>query len=666
MKKWLPWLLVAVFAGWVLSALRNHPETGFQTREFGRLPVLLNGRIQPMDSVARNSLLELRTKQTVALDGGKTLTADQWLIEVLMKPETADGRKVFRIDNLELLGMLKLQEGEKYFSFNQLRPNFDQINKEAERIDKIASSDRSAFERQLMRLYNGMMLYQRLKLSLRPTDSDDFVAELAAYQKAIEPGVAAVQASQAGKSYDKEAYDRILQFLAVYQDVARYAYVLAVPPARPGQSRDAWQNVGTSLMEAARGGGISPAVTYYAAMITAYRQDHSDAFNQAVRDYRQWLGTGFTPELAKGAREFFFNDFQAFYKALVIYVFAFLLGIVAVLTVAALPAFSEALRRSAFWLIVLGFVIHTFGLIFRMVLEGRPPVTNLYSSAIFIGWGAVVLGLVLERVYRVGIGNLVASLIGFITLVIAHNLAMSGDTMEMLRAVLDTNFWLATHVVVVTLGYASTFVAGFLAILYIFLGLFTPILSQKEAPAGAAAGRAAKGAPGRAPSATGAPDIGKALSRMVYGIVCFATLFSFTGTVLGGIWADQSWGRFWGWDPKENGALLIVIWNAIILHARWGGLVRDRGIMNLAVFGNIVTSFSWFGVNMLGIGLHSYGFMDAAFKWLMLFVASQVAIIILGCLPLRLWKSFQARAGGTPSSPPPRNGRSGRPAPVAT
>jgi len=137
--------------------------------------------------------------------------------------------------------------------------------------------------------------------------------------------------------------------------------------------------------------------------------------------------------------------------------------------------------------------------------------------------------------------------------------------------------------------------------------------------------------------------LGKVLTKMVYAIVCFATLFSFTGTVLGGIWADQSWGRFWGWDPKENGALLIVIWNAIILHARWGGLVRDRGIMNLAVFGNIVTSFSWFGVNMLGIGLHSYGFMEAAFNWLMLFIATQVIIIILGLLPSRFWRSFQGR-----------------------
>jgi ABC-type transport system involved in cytochrome c biogenesis permease subunit len=96
-----------------------------------------------------------------------------------------------------------------------------------------------------------------------------------------------------------------------------------------------------------------------------------------------------------------------------------------------------------------------------------------------------------------------------------------------------------------------------------------------------------------------------ALAKMIYGIVCFATLFSFVSTVRGGIWADQSWGRFWGWDPKENGALHIVVWNAIILHARWGGLVKARGLSMLAIFGNIVTAWSWFGVNMLGVGLHS-------------------------------------------------------------
>src|SRR6267378_7041662 len=122
--------------------------------------------------------------------------------------------------------------------------------------------------------------------------------------------------------------------------------------------------------------------------------------------------------------------------------------------------------------------VHTTGLIFRMALEGRPPVTNLYSSAIFIGWGAVILGMILERLYHDGIGTVVGASMGFITQIIAHNLALGGDTMEMLRAVLDTNFWLATHVVVVTLGYASTFVAGFLAIVYVVMGVFTPNLTR--------------------------------------------------------------------------------------------------------------------------------------------------------------------------------------------
>jgi cytochrome c biogenesis factor len=182
------------------------------------------------------------------------------------------------------------------------------------------------------------------------------------------------------------------------------------------------------------------------------------------------------------------------------------------------------------------------------------------------------------------------------------------------------------------------------------------------APATASAQASGK-RPANAAVASSDMTLGRALSKMVYAIVCFATLFSFTGTVLGGIWADQSWGRFWGWDPKENGALIIVLWNATILHARWGGIVRERGIMNMAIFGNIVTSFSWFGVNMLNIGLHSYGFMDAAFNWLVAFVSSQVILIGLGLIPLEYWRSFRAK---TPTTPPgASSGGRSRPVPVS-
>ena len=311
----------------------------------------------------------------------------------------------------------------------------------------------------------------------------------------------------------------------------------------------------------ARGEKLHDSVKFYAAMASNFRSGNAEKFNSALADYQALLGKDFVKEAKKGRMEAFFNQMEPFYKSNIFYVTALLLGLLFWIV----P--SEWARRSASWLIMLGLVIHTVGLIFRMVLEGRPPVTNLYSSAIFIGWGAMVLGLVLERFFKVGLGSAVAAL------------------------------------------------AGFLAIIYILRGFFTSGLDQPTA---------------------------KSLVKMVYGIVCFATLFSFVGTVLGGIWADQSWGRFWGWDPKENGALIIVLWNALMLHARWGGMVRERGFINMAIVGNIVTSWSWFGVNMLGIGLHSYGFMDAAFYWLMTFVIANLVLIGIGAMPVRLWRSFRS------------------------
>jgi hypothetical protein len=103
---------------------------------------------------------------------------------------------------------------------------------------------------------------------------------------------------------------------------------------------------------------------------------------------------------------------------------------------------------------------------------------------------------------------------------------------------------------------------------------------------------------------------------------------------------------------------LIVLWNALILHARWGGMVQQRGMAVLAVGGNIITSWSWFGVNMLGVGLHSYGFMEGALWWLGAFAGSQLVVIGIGLVPLHLWPSF--------ANPKPIAAAATLPAPVAT
>ena len=646
MKKWLPLMLTVLMAAWFLGALRTPKDADFAYAEFGRIPVVFNGRVQPMDSLARNTLLQLREKQTANLqpwkgwnEKPKIIPAIEWLANVMMKPETADDWPVFRIDNPELIALLKLPEKDeprhqdgKHYAWNQIQPSLDAMDRESKRIGErearkeTAAAQRTPYERAVMKMHERLVLYMRLKNTLQPQDAGDWAKELGEFESSVSPGVAAVRAQRAGQKYDEAAFAKFVGFVERFDVMARFEPPLLVPPHHPEVSRDDWMRVGEALIEAARGETIPPSVRFYAAMASALRQGRVEEFNRTVAEYRAFLAPNFAPELAKADRELFFNRMQPFYQAMVLYVLA------GILAGASWFSLSDVLRRSAVWLIGLALVIHTTGLVMRMVLEGRPPVTNLYSSAIFIGWGACVLGLVLERFYKDGIGAVVSSSVGFITLIIAHNLALGGDTMEMMRAVLDTNFWLATHVVVVTLGYASTFVAGTLALIYIVRGVFTRTLDAAT---------------------------GRGLARMVYGIVCFATLFSFVGTVLGGIWADQSWGRFWGWDPKENGALIIVLWNALILHLRWGGMIRERGLINCAIVGNIVTSWSWFGVNMLEIGLHSYGFTQAAFKWLLWFVASQLVIIALGLLPQHLWVSFRVKAGA-----PASLAAKGKPAPA--
>ncbi len=176
---------------------------------------------------------------------------------------------------------------------------------------------------------------------------------------------------------------------------------------------------------------------------------------------------------ANPAFEAWFNNWSPFFDCQWLYFTAFCLAALGWL------GWSGPLNRAAFWLIAITFVAHTFALGARMYISGRPPVTNLYSSAIFIGWAGVLGGLILESVYRLGFGNVMAAVTGFATLLIADKLSLvldstHGDTIGVMQAVLDTQFWLATHVTCVTLGYTATLVAGLLGLIYVVRGLFTP------------------------------------------------------------------------------------------------------------------------------------------------------------------------------------------------
>lgn len=642
MKRFVPFLVLLAGILYVGSSLRApapKPDS-FDLAAFGRLPVLVNGRIKPLDTVARTSLLVLQGRQRVSdPTASEPLAASPiaWLADVLFKPAKADTYPTFRLsatDSPELLTLMGLTEADTKihyespvlrtlvladivpgtrtrFSFKQLEPKLAELDRQAQLAGPIDPQVRTPFQKAVVQLRDRVMLYQRLKHSAQSPDSPDFLDELIKFQKAVPAGVQAVRAKQKGEPTNEDAYRAMITMAERYDFMDKMGNLLIIPPSDAEPNATAWKSTGHTLLETFQDGTLNPNVMAYAALGHAWRSGEPGQFNEIVRLYHDQLAKRFGEALKKSRIETRFNAAEPFYKSMNLYVCAFFLAIFSWLK------WPQALGRSAFYLVLVAFVVSTAGIATRMWLEGRPPVTNLYSSALFVGWGSVGLCLILEKIHRNAIGSVAAGIIGFITLLIAHHLSLGGDTLEMMRAVLDTNLWLATHVVVVTAGYAATFLAGFLALIYVLRGTLTRSLDKATADS---------------------------LSRMVYGIVCFATLCSLIGTVLGGIWADQSWGRFWGWDPKENGALMIVLWNAIILHARWGGLVRQRGLMSLAIFGNIITSWSWFGTNMLGVGLHSYGFMDAAFYWLVAFVASQLAFILLAQLPLDQWRSNPARA----------------------
>lgn len=574
-RAWLP--LAGALAGVSIAGvgLVRSPDFGaFDLDALARIPVSSGGRVKPLDTAARHALMLAGGRQSVRPTESRARSIDsiEYLVGLVARPDAVADLPVVRVDHPEVLAILgRAPEDAGRVGMKTIEPHWASIVAEAEHAFEIEPKRRDVYQRALVRFYGA-------------------VDTLLAHARMREPYTVAPLAGASEWSSFHDAFLRA-RAAALDGDISEQEAVERMPPS----------------------------VAYWIAMMTAYAESDAEAFNRAVGSYRALLDREMPATMRRMDLEVRFNRARLFAGATASYVCAVLLLALSMLlrardpvAIPERPPLAERIRAIGIGVVWGALVVHTLGIVARVYLQDRPPVTNLYSSAIFVGWAAVLFGMLIERWHPIGIAAIGSAAIGIATLIVAHNLGNDGDTMQMMQAVLDSNFWLATHVVAITLGYSATFLAGTLAACALLLGVLTRSLT---------------------------PERAQALARMVYGTVCFALLLSFVGTVLGGIWADQSWGRFWGWDPKENGAALVVLNAAIILHARWGGMIRQRGLMLLAVGGNIVTAWSWFGTNMLGVGLHSYGFMDSAAMWLMTFIVLQLAIIGLGLLPPALWRS---------------------------
>ena len=617
-----------LFASVLMSAIRTKkPDTKFDLAAFGQVPIFYEGRAQPIDSLARNTMLFLNDRETYR-ENDKTQPAISWLLEVITDSKEADKRPVFQIENLELQKALGLKQRERFrYAYSEFQDKIEGMSDEIEKLQEIKTENLNLYQRKLLSLARRVRSVRKLQfMFIDPTTIQPM------------PPLPHPDVIKSDPALAQEQVGAVRSYLGnLGKLVTDQQFAIVVPihigaeKERMSQAMNAgWTSFpeasAFTALEAQFGMEPAPAMKHWQGMLTAYKANNPDEFNTHVADYLKFLkaaskedltvkSTGAELETQKTSFEHFFNRVGPFNLASYMYVVAFVL--VAIGWVLSGFGGMRALHSAAFVFALLTFGLHAASIVGRIYISGRPPVTNLYSAAVFIGCAAALFALVMELFFKKGLGTTLACAVGFLSLRVAGGLSTDGDTFAVLQAVLDTQFWLATHVVTITLGYATTYVCGFIGVIYILGGLLTPAFSDKDR---------------------------QRLISMMYGTLCFAIFFSFVGTVLGGLWADDSWGRFWGWDPKENGALIIVIWNAMILHARWGGMIRERGLAALCVLGNIVVSWSFFGVNELNVGLHSYGVTEGRSWNLFLFAVSQVVIAGLALIPKDAWWSVRAHA----------------------
>jgi len=231
---------------------------------------------------------------------------------------------------------------------------------------------------------------------------------------------------------------------------------------------------------------------------------------------------------------------------------------------------------------VAGLVAIGIGFGMRIAISGRPPVTNMYESMIYVGAGVALFGGLFELIYRNRLILAAAATVATVVLVLADNCPLLLDpSVRPLEPVLRSNFWLVTHVMTITLSYAALALA--MGIANITLGFYLVGADR--------------------------PVVLGSLSRFTYKAIQLGVLLLSAGIILGGVWADYSWGRFWGWDPKEVWALVALLGYLAVLHARFAGWVGHRGLAALSIGCFSLVVMAWYGVNfVLGAGLHSYGF----------------------------------------------------------
>ncbi len=513
---------------------------GLDFSALAKIPIQDGGRVKPLDTFARESVRMVTGREQ--FEGRNSLdTLMQWLAQ----PGPWDTKECILIENLGLKDMLGIPKDQK----------------RAMPVSLIHNEGFIAYA-------NSSFNKQQKKMTLDPTAKEALAV-----------------------------FGRLQRLEDIESGAAMNVIPLPDPTTQKWASlddfRQAYERDGSKMPDAAR-----TILATFGHLMEAYKAGDAANFTTACENFDQILrevGAKDYPDPGKLSLEIQYNSVKPFRWAWIIQLTAFLLmGLSTMLGI-------RALYWPGFGLFVGGILISVYGFTMRCLIAGRPPVSNMYESLIWVTFGMTVFALIFELIFKNRQFATAGSVLAVIGFVLADNVPTVLDpSIQPLEPVLRSNFWLTIHVLTITLSYAA-----FLLSLGIgHICLWTLWAHGKD------------------------PDRLKRQTRLLYRVVQVGVVMLAAGTILGGVWANYSWGRFWGWDPKETWALIALLGYVAILHGRLSGWLKEAGFTIGVVSAFLGVLMAWYGVNfVLGVGLHSYGFSKGGLPYVCTFVAAEIILV---------------------------------------
>jgi cytochrome c-type biogenesis protein CcsB len=535
-------------------------------KQWGLLAIQDGGRRKPIDTFARETLIKITGRSSYTDTRGKNWQANDLILSALLDTHNWKDEPMVLVSLGQVIEKLGLDQTKRRFSFSQLAalPELNRLAGEAHALRKA--------EKQLDRIQSEVLsVSERLALLAHIMDGSVF---------------------------------------------------LLVPAAE--KTTDAWV-VPPEFARYYQQAQFTAPMTQLQMLANAYMKGDNFQFGRAANQLREnlrGLSPKIYPEESQLRLEYFYNHWDGFYRAALSYGIALVL-----LIIAHARRGAAAGRKGGVLLIagvigaVVGLLFHASGIAMRCMIAGRPPVTNMYESIIWVSFAVSFFGMIFFARYRTPVYLLAALPVSLVALLLVHQMPIAmPSSIDPLVPVLRDNFWLTIHVLTITLSYAAFALAMGFGHILLWRYVRNPVSARGDQP----------------------------MHFWLYRVLQLGVILLAAGTILGGVWANYSWGRFWGWDPKETWALIALLCYILTLHGRLAGWWTQFGLVVASVVCFLAVLMAWYGVNfVLGKGLHSYGFGLGGETYVVSFVIADLLFVAFAC-----WRYKSSRKSPRPPASP--------------